>query len=67
MPVEKNPHVIFENTSNLLDVDLRVSVTEKGQSVWGEGLWKVGLWVSANEDGSGERIGYVDEVTYELC
>ena len=66
VPVEKNLHVIFENTSNILNVDLRVLVNDKGQSVWGEGLWKVGLWVSANEDGSGERISYVNEVAYVI-
>ncbi|XP_072044609.1 uncharacterized protein [Amphiura filiformis] len=58
----ETPGTIFENTANDLVVTLNVKINERGQGVEGTGLWKVGMWVSANDDGSGERVGYKEQV-----
>ncbi|XP_072044611.1 uncharacterized protein [Amphiura filiformis] len=56
------PGTVFENAANDLVVNLNVKINNRGQGVEGEGLWKVGMWVSANDDGSGERVGYKEQV-----
>ncbi|XP_072045330.1 uncharacterized protein [Amphiura filiformis] len=57
--------IIFESAINDLVINLIVKVNDKGQGVEGEGLWKVGVWGSANNDGSGKRIGYNKQVLTE--
>ncbi|XP_072044596.1 uncharacterized protein [Amphiura filiformis] len=58
----ETPGTIFENAANDLVVNLNVKINERGQGVEGKGLCKVGIWVSANDDGSGERMGYKEQV-----
>ena len=37
-------------------------INDKGQTVQGSGLWKVSMWGSGNVNGSGDRIGYEEQV-----
>ncbi len=58
----RNIDVIREGVVNDLEIDLNLQINEKGQGVEGQGLWKVGMWASANADGSGERVGHIEQV-----
>ena len=47
---------------NSLVIDLNLKINRDGIGVSGQNLWKLSMWGSGNEDGSGERIGLVDQV-----
>ena len=56
---------IQENAINSLVIDLNVKINNDGTGmtgVSGQNLWKVSMWGSGNNDGSGERIGFVSQV-----
>ena len=57
-----NHNIIYEKAINDFFFDLNVKFYRIGEGVSGQGLWKVSMWASANSDGSGTRIGYVDQV-----
>ncbi|XP_072042842.1 uncharacterized protein [Amphiura filiformis] len=57
-----NIDIVREGVVNDLIIDLNLKINERGQGVEGEGLWKVSMWGSAKMDGSGDRIGYVEQV-----
>ena len=57
-----NIEVIREGIVDDVEIDLNVKIDEEGQGVKGQGLWKLGIWASAYADGSGERVGHIEQV-----
>ncbi len=53
---------ISEKQENSGNITVEIKINKKGQGVEGSGLWKMGVWASANDDGSGDRIGYEEQV-----
>ena len=47
---------------NRFNTILTLKVNKKGQTVEGLGLWRVSMWVSGNDNNSGDRIGYEEQV-----
>ena len=59
----ENLNAVQEGVVNDVVVDLNLKINSAGGfSVSGTKLWKVSMWSSANEDGSGQRIGFVEQV-----
>lgn len=46
-----------------LDIEIERKLTSR--FVRGEGLWNLGAWVSANEDGSGQRRSFAENIFTE--
>ncbi|XP_072035341.1 uncharacterized protein [Amphiura filiformis] len=57
--------VIREGVVYHVTIDLNIKIKDHGQGVAGEDLCKVSMWGSANSDGSGDRVGYVEQVLTE--
>ena len=53
---------VKEGTINNMNVDLQVAMHRDAISAWGSDLWKLGTWASPNHDGSGDKIGFREQV-----
>ncbi len=50
-------------TVDEMSFDLQLRVNEGGHwLIEGNGLWKVGVWASGNAEGTGNKIGYTEQV-----
>ena len=57
-----NVNGVREGFVNDVVVDLTLRINFAGNEVLGVNLWKLSMWSSANADGSGQRIGFVEQV-----
>ena len=57
-----NLNGVQEGVVNDIVVDLNLKINGLGVSVSGTSLWKLSMWCSANANGSGQRIGFVEQV-----
>ena len=57
-----NVNGVQEGVVNDVVVDLTLRINGAGVWVAGTNLWKLSMWSSANADGSGQRIGFEDQV-----
>ena len=57
-----NLNGIQDGVVNDVVVDLNLKINSAGVGVSGTRLWKLSMWSSANTDGSGQRIGFMEQV-----
>ena len=57
-----NLHGVQEAVVNDVVFNLNLEINGAGVGVSGINLWKLSMWSSANADGSGQRIGFVEQV-----
>eukprot|EP00057_Strongylocentrotus_purpuratus_P020317 XP_011674791.1 PREDICTED: uncharacterized protein LOC100893890 isoform X2 [Strongylocentrotus purpuratus] len=62
LDVDLGDQELVENKNNFLNVDLSGITADDSTNVIGDELWKVSAYASQNPEGSGTKVGLVDQI-----
>ncbi|XP_041458867.1 uncharacterized protein LOC121410685 isoform X2 [Lytechinus variegatus] len=62
LDVDLGDQVLVENKNNFLNVDLSGITADDSTNVIGDELWKVSAYASQNPEGTGSKVGLVEQI-----
>lgn len=57
--------IVEEMQDNAMQMDFSGMIGQGSTLIEGEGLWKMGMYASNNERGSGQKLGYQEQILSE--